>query len=108
MVPGYGGYWPGNPNAKKYKVTIKSAKTGEEFTAMVPEDRYIYFYFEEMGIDLPIINKVRMCRQGCCTICAAKCNSGKSKMEAPLGLLKEMRKENFVLTCATMPRFALK
>jgi hypothetical protein len=28
LVPGYGGYWPGNPDAKKYKVTIKSEKTG--------------------------------------------------------------------------------
>jgi hypothetical protein len=35
LEPGYGGYWPGNPDAKKYKVTIKSKKTGEEFTAMV-------------------------------------------------------------------------
>jgi hypothetical protein len=47
---GYGGIWPGDPNAKKYKVTIKSKTTGEEYTADVPSDRYIYFYFEEQGI----------------------------------------------------------
>ena len=72
MEPGYGGIWPGNPDAKKYKVTVRSKKTGEEYTAMVPSDRYIYFYFEEQGIDLPVINQARMCRQGCCTICTAK------------------------------------
>jgi len=97
------GVWPGNPDAPKFKVTIKSNKTGEEYTANVPVDRYIYFYFEELGIDLPIINKQRMCRQGCCTICTAKIDEGKVKMDAPLGLLKEMRTEN-VITCCAYPR----
>jgi len=104
LVQGYGGLWPGNPNAKTYKVTIKSAKTGEEFVANVPEDRYIYFYFEELGIDLPIVNKQRMCRQGCCTICTANVTQGKTKMDAPLGLLKEFREQNFALTCCAYPR----
>jgi hypothetical protein len=31
---------------------------------MVPNDRYIFMYFEEQGIDIPVINKARMCRQG--------------------------------------------
>ena len=97
------GIWPGNPDAPKFKVTIKSKKTGEEYIANVPVDRYIYFYFEEMGIDLPIVNKQRMCRQGCCTICTAKMEDGKVKMDAPLGLLKEMRSEN-VITCCAYPR----
>jgi ferredoxin len=92
-----------NPDAPKFKVTIKSNKTGEEYIANVPADRYIYFYFEEMGIDLPIVNKQRMCRQGCCTICTAKMEEGKVKMDAPLGLLKEMRAEN-VITCCAYPR----
>ena len=104
MEPGYGGIWPGNPDAKKYKVTVKSKKTGEEFTAMVPNDRYIYFYFEEQGIDLPIINQARMCRQGCCTICTAKVEEGKVKMDAPLGLLKDFRDKDFALTCCSYPR----
>ena len=62
MEPGYGGIWPGNPNAKTYNVTILS--NGTSYSAQVPSDRYIYFYFEELGIELPIINKNRMCRQG--------------------------------------------
>eukprot|EP01038_Epipyxis_sp_PR26KG_P012747 gene12747-17089_t len=104
LTPGYGGYWPGDENAPKYNVTIISKKTNERFTSMVPRDRYIFFYFEEQGIDLPIINKVRMCRQGCCTICTAKIETGKIKMDAPLGLLKDFREQGYALTCCAYPR----
>ena len=104
MEPGYGGIWPGNPDAPKFKVTIKSKKTGEESVANVPADRYIYYYFEEMGIDLPIINKQRMCRQGCCTICTAELKEGKVNMDAPLGLLKELRSKGYALTCCAYPK----
>jgi hypothetical protein len=34
--------------------------------------RYIFFAFEDAGFDLPLINKHRMCRNGCCTTCALK------------------------------------
>ena len=104
MEPGYGGLWPGDPNAPTYKVTIRSNKTKQEFVAQVPRDRYIYYHFEEEGFDLPVINKPRMCRQGCCTICAAKVIEGKTKMDSPLGLLKEMREKGYVLSCCTYPR----
>lgn len=107
LEPGYGGVWPGDPNAKKYSVTIKSKREPEkEFQLMVPGDRYIFFYFEENGIELPIINKPRMCLQGCCTICTAKVTNegGKVKMDAPLGLLKEFRQQNYALTCCSLPK----
>ena len=97
---GFGGYWPGDPNAKKYNVTIQlSSSTSETISLLVPEDRYIYFYFEEMGFPLPFINAQRMCRQGCCTICTARVlnsqplkeggeftNKAKVKMDSPLGI----------------------
>lgn len=104
MEPGYGGLWPGDPNAERFNVTIVSRKTRETFTQMVPKDRYIYYYFEEQGVDLPVINKPRMCRQGCCTICAMKLVEGKVKMDAPLGLLKEMREQGYALSCCAFPR----
>lgn len=111
MEPGYGGIWPGDPNAPKFNVKIVSRKTGESYECEVPSDRYIYFYFEEMGIDLPVVNKERMCRQGCCTICTGKIinelsdgGKGKVKQDAPLGLLKELREKGYCLTCATYPR----
>jgi len=107
MEPGYGGVWPGNPDAKKYSVTLRSKKEpSKEYTLQVPSDRYIYHYFEEKGIDLPIVNKARMCRQGCCTICTATIvnEDGKVKMDAPLGLLKEFREKKLSLTCCSLPR----
>jgi len=55
-----------------------------------------------------VINIARMCRQGCCTICTGKIlNSGKVKMDAPLGLLKELRDKGYTLTCCAMPRSEL-
>ncbi len=102
LTPGYGGYWPGDPNAKKHKVTIKSGN--KSYTLDVPEDRYIFFYFEEEGVDLPIINKPRMCRQGCCTICTVKVTEGQVESDTPLGLLKEFRKEGYALSCCSYPR----
>jgi hypothetical protein len=64
LEPGYGGIWPGDPDAPTCEVTIRSKGSGQEYTVKVPKDRYIYFVFEEMGIDLPIVNQARMCRQG--------------------------------------------
>ncbi len=104
MEPGYGGIWPGDPNAKKFKVTIKDPKSGEIYETDVPVDRYIFYYFEEMGIDIPVINKCRMCRQGCCTICTIKVTEGKVKQDAPLGLLKELRNQGYALSCCSYPR----
>lgn len=101
LEPGYGGYWPGNPDAVKYKVTVRSHSKKELCSYLVPEDRYIYFYLEEQGVDLPIVNKSRMCRQGCCTICTGKVLEGKYEMDSPLGLLKDMRKQGYVLTCTS-------
>jgi ferredoxin len=104
MKPGYGGWWPGDPTAPKFKVTVKS-NSGEDIHILdVPRDRFIYSYFEENGIDLPIKNAAKMCRQGCCTTCAAKVESGRVVMDNPLGLLKEMREEGYVLTCSSCPR----
>jgi len=104
LQQGYGGIWPGNPDAKKFKVTIKSKDGSQEYTTEVPADRYIYFAFEELGIDLPVCNKARMCRQGCCTVCTVKLDEGKVKMDAPLGLLKEMRDDGYALSCCSYPR----
>ena len=104
MEPGFGGVWPGNPEAEKFKVTVKSRKTGETFLTEVAKDRYIYYAFEEDRTSLPIENSHKMCRQGCCTICAARIIEGKVKMDAPLGLLKELRGQNYGLLCCAMPR----
>lgn len=53
-------------------------KAGEEVAKVeVPVDRYVYFATEDAEVDVPIINKKRMCRNGCCTTCAVKVLEGK-------------------------------
>ncbi len=53
-------------------------KAGEEVAKVdVPVDRYVYFATEDAEVDVPIVNKKRMCRNGCCTTCAVKVLEGK-------------------------------
>lgn len=54
------------------QVTVRDLKSGTNFTMDVPEDRYIFWAFEDAGVDLPLINGHRMCRNGACTTCAVK------------------------------------
>lgn len=59
------------------KVTYVN-KAGEEVASVdVPVDRYIFFATEDAEVDVPIVNKKRMCRNGCCTTCAVKVLEGK-------------------------------
>lgn len=53
-------------------MTVRDPKTNTNYTMDVPEDRYIFWAFEDAGIDLPMINGHRMCRNGACTTCAVK------------------------------------
>lgn len=56
-------------------------KAGEEVASVdVPVDRYIFFATEDAEVDVPIVNKKRMCRNGCCTTCAVKVLEGKVRM----------------------------
>lgn len=53
-------------------------KEGESVASVdVPVDRYIFFAAEDANVDVPIVNKRRMCRNGCCTTCAVKVLEGK-------------------------------
>mmetsp|Transcript_4241 Transcript_4241/g.14409 ORF Transcript_4241/g.14409 Transcript_4241/m.14409 type:complete len:200 (-) Transcript_4241:57-656(-) len=113
LEPGFGGPWPGDPNAPRYNVTVRHAKTGESHTMEVPRDRYIYFAFEDANVSLPIHDEERMCRNGCCTRCAAKIVGGSDgrgegvkapKIEGALGLLKDLKREGWVLMCCSLPR----
>ncbi|CAM9585394.1 unnamed protein product [Phaeothamnion confervicola] len=157
LEPGFGGIWPGDPNAETHRVRVM--KDGEEVASLdVPVDRYIYFAFEvnlrlqgriialspikestfaallrlapqfpiplpplprlspplppeslalplqDAGIELPMHNGRRMCRNGCCTTCAARVTEGRVKMEGALGLLKSSKKDGYALLCCSYPR----
>mmetsp|Transcript_1292 Transcript_1292/g.3943 ORF Transcript_1292/g.3943 Transcript_1292/m.3943 type:complete len:160 (+) Transcript_1292:63-542(+) len=93
------GALPGDPNAKRYKISVKDPRNGQIYTAEVPEDRYIYFYMTEQGMDLPA-----QCRNGCCTTCAVKLSKGEVHQPEALGLLKEMKDRGYALMCVSYPR----
>mmetsp|Transcript_10447 Transcript_10447/g.43578 ORF Transcript_10447/g.43578 Transcript_10447/m.43578 type:complete len:90 (-) Transcript_10447:158-427(-) len=44
------------------------------------------------------------CRNGCCTTCAVKVNSGEVHQPEALGLLKEMKEKGYALMCVSYPR----
>uniref|UniRef100_A0A0G4HZN2 2Fe-2S ferredoxin-type domain-containing protein n=1 Tax=Chromera velia CCMP2878 TaxID=1169474 RepID=A0A0G4HZN2_9ALVE len=104
LVPPKGGAFPGDPDAKKYNVTLIDSKTGESYSLDVAEDRYIFFAFEEAGIKLPIRNIKKMCRNGCCTTCTVRMREGDVEMDPQIGLVKEMTKNGYRLSCVSMPR----
>mmetsp|Transcript_18506 Transcript_18506/g.24450 ORF Transcript_18506/g.24450 Transcript_18506/m.24450 type:complete len:211 (+) Transcript_18506:88-720(+) len=106
IEPGFGGPWPGDPDAPKFKVTVRNLDEGKEISHMVPADRYIYFQMEDDDIDVPLVNNnsKRMCRNGCCTTCAVKVVEGKFKQDTQLGLMKELRKKGYALLCCAYPR----
>ncbi|CAM9872433.1 unnamed protein product, partial [Hapterophycus canaliculatus] len=104
LVPGFGGIWPGDPDAETHHVTYVN-KAGEEVASLdVPVDRFVFFATEDAGVDVPIVNKKRMCRNGCCTTCAVKVLEGKVKQEGALGLLKNLKQEGYALSCCSYPR----
>ncbi|CEL97897.1 unnamed protein product [Vitrella brassicaformis CCMP3155] len=104
IKPYKGGPWPGDPNAKTYKVTIIDPVSGERHTQDVPEDRYIFFSFEESRNLPPIKNIKKMCRNGCCTTCAVRVREGEVKMDPQIGLTREMERAGYALTCVSYPR----
>lgn len=67
-------------------MTVQDPRAGVNYTLDVPEDRYIFWAFEDAGIDLPMMNGKRMCRNGACTTCAVKVSqSGKAGWRGVVG-----------------------
>jgi ferredoxin len=65
----------------------------------VPEDRYILQSAENQGVELPF-----SCRNGACTACAVRVNSGEVHQPEAMGLSVELQKEGYALLCVSYPR----
>lgn len=65
----------------------------------VPEDRYIWSYLAESGVDVP-----SSCCNGCCTTCAVRVERGEVEQREALGLLRDMRARGYALLCVSYPR----
>jgi ferredoxin len=97
------GGWAEDDQAPKHIVTIISRDGYQKFSLEVPENRYIFACFEDQGVELPIANKDKMCRQGCCTTCAARVLSGDVRMGGALGLTTDLKDNGYALICSACP-----
>ncbi len=93
------GNLPGSPDAPRYRVEVRDKAKGITHTLDIPSDRYIWSALAESGADVP-----SSCRNGCCTTCAVRIQSGSVEQEEALGLLKEMRNRGYALLCVSYPR----
>lgn len=84
-------------------MTVEDRHNGVTHTYDVPEDRYIWHSMVDAGADIP-----SSCRNGCCTTCAVKLESGTVDQEEALGLLKEMRDMRYALLCVSYPKSDIK
>ena len=82
-----------------YTIKIHNRQTGDRHTVQVPEDRYILQSAENQGVELPF-----SCRNGACTACAVRVNSGELHQPEAMGLSVELQKEGYALLCVSYPR----
>jgi len=82
-----------------YTIKIHNRQTGVSHTVRVPEDRYILQSAENQGVELPF-----SCRNGACTACAVRVNSGELHQPEAMGLSVELQKEGYALLCVSYPR----
>ena len=79
---------------KTYKVTIRNKETGKTYVEYVDSKEYILKEFEKKGFKLAF-----SCRNGCCTSCAVKINSGKLDQTEAMGLSQPLKDEGYALLC---------
>jgi len=82
-----------------YTIQIHDRQGDRWFTVQVPDDRYILQTAEQQGIDLPFA-----CRNGACTTCAVRVQSGELYQPEAMGLSLELQKRGYALLCVSYPR----
>lgn len=84
---------------KIHTIRIHNRNTGTKHTLKVPDDRYILHAAENQGVELPF-----SCRNGACTTCAVRINSGQVYQPEALGLSKDLRDQGYALLCIAYAR----
>jgi ferredoxin len=82
-----------------HRITIHHRQANTDYTAEVPEDRYILQTAENQGAQLPFA-----CRNGACTTCAVRIVSGEVYQPEAMGLSPELRDRGYALLCVSYPR----
>ena len=84
---------------KFYTIEIHDRQNDIHHTLNVPDDEYILHSVEKQGKILPF-----SCRNGACTACAVKINSGEVYQPEAMGLSPELKKRGYALLCVSYAR----
>lgn len=88
---------------RSHQVTILNRQTQTEHTLTVPDNRYILHSVERQGVDLPF-----SCRNGACTTCAVRVQSGDLSQPEAMGLSPELQAQGYALLCVSYARSDLR
>lgn len=84
--------------SRTYRVRIIDRQRNVEHIVQVPDDRYILHSAESQGIELPF-----SCRNGACTTCAVRVQSGELRQPDAMGLSPHLRAQGYALLCVCYP-----
>ena len=82
-----------------YTINIHDRQNKIHHTLEVPDDEYILHYVEKQDKILPF-----SCRNGACTACAVKINSGEVYQPEAMGLSPELKRRGYALLCVSYAR----
>jgi ferredoxin len=82
-----------------YTVRIHDRQHERYYSVEVPGDRYILEAAEQQGAVLPF-----SCRNGACTTCAVRVQSGDLFQPEAMGLSKDLKAKGYALLCVSYPR----
>ena len=77
-----------------HRITIHWRQENRTISHLVEEGEYILQSFERQGDPLPF-----SCRNGCCTSCAVRVQSGELDQHEAMGLSRELRARGYGLLC---------
>ncbi|MEL7085589.1 MAG: 2Fe-2S iron-sulfur cluster-binding protein [Cyanobacteria bacterium P01_A01_bin.3] len=85
--------------AETYTVHIFHRQENKHYTVEVPSDRYILQSAEADGAELPF-----SCRNGACTACAVRVQSGELSQPEAMGLSRDLKRQGYALLCVSYAR----
>lgn len=81
-----------------YTIRIRDRHSGQIHEFQATSDQYILKSAEESGIELPF-----SCRNGACTTCAVRVQSGNLEQPEAMGLSPHLQKQGYALMCVSYP-----
>ena len=81
-----------------YTIRIRDRHSNQDYEFQAESDQYILKSAEDHGIKLPF-----SCRNGACTACAVRVQSGNLEQPEAMGLSPHLQKQGYALLCVSYP-----